>query len=183
MDIISTIWNILNTQASTSVAGFLIIAVSMIAIHSQRKTAKQKASLEFLDKLASNERLIMSSKSLRDYHFDGNKSIELIATSDSDEYKDLQDEINPILNYFESLSIGVRIGIYDRGTMCLSRKQQIIHTFSYSKPYIEAIRIKFSNDCLFKNLEWLSECLSKKSWHNGFFCKITQFFRCRHKRK
>lgn len=183
MDIISTIWNILNTQASTSVAGFLIIAVSMIAIHSQRKTAKQKASLEFLDKLASNERLIMSSKSLRDYHFDGNKSIELIATSDADEYKDLQDKINPILNYFESLSIGVRIGIYDRGTMCLSRKQQIIHTFSYSKPYIEAIRIKFSNDCLFKNLEWLSECLSKKSWHNGFFCKITQFFKCRHKRK
>ncbi|SMM98436.1 hypothetical protein SPONN_2323 [uncultured Candidatus Thioglobus sp.] len=45
---INAIVNFLNTQASTSIAGFLIITVSIIAIHYQRKTARQKASLEFL---------------------------------------------------------------------------------------------------------------------------------------
>jgi hypothetical protein len=44
-----------------------IITVSIIAIYSQRKTARQKTSLEFLDKLVSNKRLIDSAKFLRDY--------------------------------------------------------------------------------------------------------------------
>ncbi|WXU00411.1 MAG: hypothetical protein Ctma_1126 [Catillopecten margaritatus gill symbiont] len=177
---ISLIIDFFNSKASTSVAGFLIILVSLVAIHSQRKTAKQKSALEFLDKLASNERLINSSKFLRDYHFDKDKSVVLIATSD--DYKKHQDKIDPILNYFESLSTGVRIGIYDKRTMCLSRKQQIIHTFKYSKSYIEEIRKELKNDCLFKNLEWLSTCLSAP-WHYRLKCKITQFFRCHHKNK
>ena len=171
-----------NSKASTSIAGFLIITVSIIAIYSQRKTARQKTSLEFLDKLASNKRLIDSAKFLRDYHFDNDKSIVLIATSNSKKYKELQDQINPIFNYFESISIGVRIGIYDRRIMCLSRKQQIIHTFEYSKPYIEEIRKRLNNRCLFENLEWFSTCLLKP-WYYRLTCKITQFFRCRHKEK
>jgi hypothetical protein len=44
-----------NSKASTSIAGFLIITISIIAIYSQRKTARQKTSLEFLDKLASSK--------------------------------------------------------------------------------------------------------------------------------
>ncbi|CAB5499076.1 DUF4760 domain-containing protein [Bathymodiolus thermophilus thioautotrophic gill symbiont] len=176
---INAIQNFFYSGASTSVAGFLIIAVSVVAIYSQRKTARQKASLEFLDKLSSNRRLIKSAKFLRDYHFDNNKSVTLIATSE--EYKNLQEQIDPILNYFEPISIGVRIGIYDRCTMYLSRKQQIIHTFEYSKPYIEKIREQLKNHCLFENLEWFSACISKP-WHYRIFCKITQFFRC-HKKK
>jgi hypothetical protein len=34
-----------NSKASTSIAGFLIITISIIAIYSQRKTARQKTSL------------------------------------------------------------------------------------------------------------------------------------------
>ncbi|MBE8190175.1 MAG: DUF4760 domain-containing protein [Candidatus Thioglobus sp.] len=154
---IETIQTFVNSQASTSIAGFLIIIVSVIAINSQRKTARQKASLEFLDKLSS-KLLIESAKFLRDYH----KKIALITTSNTTKYKELQEKIEPILNYFESVSIGVRIGIYDRRTMFLSRKQQIIHTFYYSKPYIEEIRKRLDNNCLFENLEWLA----KKS-HNA----------------
>jgi len=170
----------INSEASTSIAGFFIIAVSIIAIRSQRKTARQKTSLEFLDKLASNQRLIDSAKFLRDYHLDENKSMELIATSG--EHKDSQDKIEPILNYFESVSIGVRIGIYDRRTICLSRKQQIIHTFEYSKPYIEQIRKQLHNRCLFENLEWFSACLSTP-WYKRLACKAAQFFRCKNKKK
>jgi hypothetical protein len=72
-----------------------------------------------------------------------------------------------------------KIGIYDRRIMCLSRKQQIIHTFEYSKPYIEEIRKRLNNRCLFENLEWFSTCLLKP-WYYRLTCKITQFFRCRH---
>jgi hypothetical protein len=35
-------------QVSTTVAGFFIICVSIIAIYMQRKTAKQKATMEYL---------------------------------------------------------------------------------------------------------------------------------------
>jgi hypothetical protein len=100
-----------------------------------------------------------SAKFLRDYHLDDNKSIELIASSSLEKYKELQDEIDPILNYFESLAIGVEISIYDLETIRLSRKQQIINTFKYSKPYIDKIREKLRNNNLFVNLENLSKQL------------------------
>jgi hypothetical protein len=46
----------------------------------------------------------------------------MVFSPNSKKHKELQDQINPIFNYFESISIGVRIGIYDRRIMCLSRK-------------------------------------------------------------
>jgi hypothetical protein len=49
--------------------------------------------------------------------------------------------------------MGVRIGIYDKKISCLSQKQQIIHTFQQTKPYIKHIRKDLDNNKIFKNLE------------------------------
>ncbi|SMN17659.1 hypothetical protein CRYPA_1453 [uncultured Candidatus Thioglobus sp.] len=149
----------LNTQASTSIAGFVIIVVSIIAIYFQRKTTKQKAALDFLDKLATEQHLIDSAKFLKECHIDPETSVELIATSKKQEHRSSQLKLNIILNYFESLSIGVRIGIYDKKTVCLSRNQQIIRTFEQAQPYIQYIRKDLSNDKIFENLEWLANKL------------------------
>ena len=179
---ISSIYDFLNSQASTSIAGFLIIIVSVIAIHYQRKTARQKASLEFLRILSTDTNLIEGSKALKNCHENLDRSMENVATSNGSEYQEIRQNIRPLLNYFEALSIGVRIGIYDKRTVSLSRKKQIIHTFTYSEPYIKNIRDKLKNDCLFENLEWFSACLSKP-WYYRLICKITQFFRCQNKKK
>lgn len=165
----------LNTQASTSIAGFLIIVISILAIYFQRKTTKQKASLDFLDRLSSDDHLIQSSKYLRDIYHDKNKSLELVATSDYDEYKKMQDKIDPILNYFEALSIGIKIGIYDKRTACLFRRKQIIHTFEYSEPYIKNIRKTLDNNKLFENIEWLAKCLSGSKIKRTA-CQVSRLF-------
>ena len=157
---ISSIYDLLNSQASTSIAGFVIIVVSIIAIYSQRKTTKQKSALEFLDKLSTEKNLIDGAKFLKECHSNPEMSIELIATSKKQEHKDRQMQLDTILNYFESLSIGVRIGIYDNKTVQLSRRQQIIHTFTQAEPYIKNIRKDLNNDKIFENLEWLSNKLS-----------------------
>ena len=155
---ISTIWNILNTQAgSTLVVGFFIILVSITAIYFQRKTTKQKSALEFLDRLSTEQSLIDSANFLKDCHSNPEMSVELIATSKKEEHKNKQVQLDVILNYFETLSIGVRIGIYDKKTVRLSRKQQIIHTFERSEVYIKKIRKDLKNDKIFENLEWLFE--------------------------
>jgi hypothetical protein len=148
-------------QASTTVAGFSIIVVSIIAIHTQRKTAKQKFTMEYLQLLTFDENLKISAKFLRDCYLDNNKSVELIASSNKEEYKKQQDSLVPILNYFETLAIGVEIKIYDLNTIKLSRKQQVIHTFKQSEPYIKKIREKLKNDNLFINLENLSKKLAE----------------------
>jgi hypothetical protein len=46
---VSFIYDFLNSQASTTIAGFVIIMVSIFAIYFQRKTTKQKVVLKFLD--------------------------------------------------------------------------------------------------------------------------------------
>ncbi|SMM99150.1 hypothetical protein SPONL_404 [uncultured Candidatus Thioglobus sp.] len=156
----SSFYNFLNSQAGTSIAGFLIIIVSIIAIYMQRKTAKQKAAIEYLRILSTDKQLKKAGKILRDYHFDNEKSIAVIASSNKEDIKEIKVDVVLLLNYFESLAVGVKIGIYDLKTVCLSRKKQIIHTAQYSQPYITEIRKKSNNKLLFENLEWLSNKLN-----------------------
>lgn len=151
---ISTIWNILDIQASTLIAGFVIITVSITAIYFQRKTTKQKSALDFLDRLSTEQNLRDSAKFLKNCHLNPKISVELIATSQKE---DQRMRLNTLLNYFETLSIGVRIGIYDKKTVRLSRRQQIVHTFEQAEVYIKKIRDNLKNDKIFENLEWLSK--------------------------
>jgi hypothetical protein len=167
-------------KASNQFTGFFVIVVAIIAIWMQRKTAKEKNALEFLQELTNSETLQKGSKTLKKYHFDKNKSVELIATSDDKEIKKDAKEVRDLLNYFETLAIGVRMGIYDKRTVLLSRKQQIIHTFKYSQSYIKSIREKLENKCLYENLEWFVKCI-ESSWYQQFFCKIKRLFKCKAK--
>ncbi|CAC9600300.1 hypothetical protein [uncultured Gammaproteobacteria bacterium] len=156
---VSFIYDFLNSQASTTIAGFVIIMVSIFAIYFQRKTTKQKVVLKFLDKLSTEQSLINSAKFSKNCHLNPEMSVELIATSKKTEHRKEQIQLEVILNYFKSLSMGVRIGIYDKKIACLSQKQQIIHTFQQTKPYIKYIRKDLDNNKIFKNLEWLSNKL------------------------
>ncbi len=157
----SSFYSFLNSQASTSIAGFLIIVVSIIAIYMQRKTAKQKSAIEYLRLLSTDERLRKAGKILRDYHLDNEKSIAIIASSDKQEIKEIKKDVVFLLNYFESLAVGAKIGIYDVQTIRLSRKQQIIHADQYSQPYVKEIRKQSGNPLLFENLEWLANKLEQ----------------------
>ena len=150
-----TIWEFLNTRASTSIAGFFVIVISVVAIYSQRKTTKQKAAIEYLRLLSTDNRLIDASAVIKKIHNNPKKSIETIATSTDDESQKVKKEIVFLLNYFESLAIGIKVGIYDFKTVKLSRNKQIIHTFEYSKPYVYNIRKELNNQKLFLNLEKL----------------------------
>ncbi|SFV87850.1 hypothetical protein MNB_SUP05-SYMBIONT-5-1023 [hydrothermal vent metagenome] len=160
---ISSIYDFLNSQASTSIAGFLIIIISVVAIYMQRKTAKQKATIEYLRILSTDDRLKKAGKILRIYYNDNEKNIAIIASSDKKDIKEIKLEVVFLLNYFESLAIGVKVGIYDFNTVRLSRKQQIIHTSKYSQSYFTEIRKKSGNPLLFENLEWLSNKLSSET--------------------
>lgn len=156
----------LNSQASTSVAGFLIIIVSIIAIYYHRKTERERLTINYLRELNSSERLISAQKTLKFVHFDNSVSVELIATSNEQDYKNLKKDLVHLLNYFESLAIGCKIGIYDKKTIILSRNQQIINTYNYSLPYIIKIRDKLKNKNIFSNFEELAknfELLNKKN--------------------
>ena len=146
----------------------------------QRKTAKEKSALDFLEGFSSNKELQKGAFVLKEYHFNQNKSVELIATSDDEKIKKDAAQIRELLNYFETLSIGVRMGIYDKRTVLLSRKQQIIHTFKYSKSYIDSIREKLDNKCLFDNLEWFVKCIETPLYQQ-FICKIQRPFKCKNK--
>ena len=156
----------LNSQASTSVAGFLIIIVSIIAIYYHRKTERERLALDYLRELNSSERLISAQKTLKFVHFDNSVSVELIATSNEQDYKNLKKDFVHLLNYFESLAIGCKIGIYDKKTIILSRNQQIINTYKYSLPYIIKTRENLKNKNIFANLEWLAKELERLNKKN-----------------
>lgn len=167
-------------KASNELTGFFIVVVAITAVWMQRKTAKEKNALDYLQGFSSNNALQKSAFILKEYHFNKNKSVELVATSDDEQIKKDAAQIRELLNYFETLSIGVRMGIYDKRTVLLSRKQQIIHTFKYSKSYIDSIRGKLDNKCLFDNLEWFVKCIETPKYKQ-IICKIQRLFKCKNK--
>ena len=151
----------LNSQASTSIAGFLILFVSIITIYYHRKTAKERFTFECLRQLDTDIILINAQNLLQTIHFDDRVSLELIATSEEIKHKKLKQELRHLLNYFESLAIGCKIGIYDKRTIILSSNQQIINTYKYSLPYIKMLRKELKNRNIFVNLESFAQELQK----------------------
>lgn len=131
--------------------------------------------MDFLNRLETDDHLIDCARFLKKCHYDEETDLESIG-SDVEKYKSIQEKIDPILNYFEALAIGIKIGIYEKKTACLFRKQQIIHTFDYSEKYIEVTRKEFDNDKLFVNLEWLAKCLSTPKYKR-WPCPISKRFK------
>lgn len=164
--------NILDTSA-------LAIIVTVIIIFMQRKTAREKNALDIMHELLTNETLQKGSKILKKYYFNNDTAL-LIATSMDKTIQNDVENIRELLNYFESLSVGIRLKVYDKKVVLAFRKQQIIHTFEYSKSYIDSIRNKLNNKCLYENLEWFVGCI-KIPWYQQIGCRMKRLLKCKNK--
>ncbi len=131
------------------------ITTSLYVFLKQHKRQRQVTTLEYLHTLLSDEKLLHANN-----HFINNTSLKDYDNS-SAECKQKKIEIRLVLNYFEQLSMGVKLGLYDIKIVKESRRSQIISVFSHSESYISHIRKSLDNPNLFKNLEWLVKKLAR----------------------
>lgn len=155
--------------------GLLALTISIYVFFAQRTAHKKKNTLEYLHRLVIDDKLIDASNGFRYKMFylychddlfimkwREVLDIDSLAEGEQKKYQkntDSKRDINLLLNYFDALAIGIKVGIYDFQTAKLSRNQQIIRTFRYSAFHINAIRKTLNNPNLFIQLEQLAKKL------------------------
>ena len=152
------------------------ILLSIYVFIMQRTINKKQNTLEYLHRLVVDDKLVNVSNNFRDnieylpfkvIENDINSGEDLIDFLSGEVRRDeiVREKIEPknqevilLLNYFDALAIGIKVGIYDFKTAKLSRKHHIIDIFRQSKNFIERLR-KESGDL---NKFILLEQLAKK---------------------
>ena len=166
-----------HSKAGTVIVGLFAVWVAMRAIWSNRRTAQEVAAINFINDLSSDEHLSRGIELLREASHHGkdltqlakdevsgfNAGLEKVATVSST-HEDYV-AILRLLNYFENMAIGARIGILDIKTLRMSRRKQIIKTWRLLEGFIEVLRHDGSeyNPCIYENFEWLKNCMSCES--------------------
>lgn len=85
-----------------------------------------------------------------------------IAKALSGDYPDLRADIKAYLGYFETLSGGVNLGIYDIATIDRLTGSRIINTFNRWRPYVDAVRDQTGSASLYAEFEALADELGRR---------------------
>jgi len=173
-----------HSKAGTVIVGLVAVWVAIRAIQTKRRTTREVASIDFINDLSSDEHLARGLELLREASHYG-KDLARLAKNEvsgfnvgfeqeyrypalknkkNDDYQDYL-AILRLLNYFENMAIGARIGILDTKTLRMSRRKQIIKTWRLLEGFVEELRNDGSeyNPCIYEHFEWLKNCMTCKS--------------------
>ena len=162
-------------------SAFFAVVVAIVAVWTNRRNAAETATINFINDLSTEKELARGQQILRLvrhglYKLDPliefanplEQEFQLTVTEMTGEENAIQADFEAILallNYFENMAIGARIGILDLKTLRMSRRKQIINTWKLLEPFIMALREqgKEPNPCVYEHFEWLKNCMSCES--------------------
>ena len=162
-------------KAGTVIVGLFAVGVAIISVWTNRRNAAETATINFINDLSTEKELARGQQILRLvrhnlYQLDRlielanpvEQAFQLTVTEMTNEADAVQDDFEAILallNYFENMAIGARIGILDMKTLRMSRRKQIINTWNLLEPFIMALREQDHNPCIYEHFEWLKNCM------------------------
>ena len=165
-----------HAKVGTFVVGLFAVLVAVFAIRANRRTAREVAAINFINDLSSDKHLARGVTLLQRA---SHECIELQYLAKEwpsvikKRIKSPRDEaihedflaILRLLNYYENMAIGARIGILDIRTLRMSRRHQIVRAWELLEGFIEALRTSGDdrNPCLYEHFEWLKNCMSCES--------------------
>jgi len=156
-------------QFVIAVSGLLAAIIAVVTVVTARRTARQANATALMMELSETNHLGKGLELLRRMHNNPKESIETVAKNPND---NTPEEINirRVLNYYESLSAGVRRGIYDEKIIRDNRRTSILSIWQMTKPYIQKLRDEEENTAFYEHLEWLVNrfCNKHPSWKCGW---------------
>ena len=133
----------------------LALSAAMASMYYQRKTAREKNTLDFLNNLSDDINYQNHFTAVRAILANENKDARLVELASIDKVNDKDTEsIREVLNTWEQASNAVLHNLYDELYLYSSHKSQVITLSLVLRPYIRA-RQK-TNVSLYSNFSWLA---------------------------
>jgi hypothetical protein len=169
IDEIARIWQ----SNPTAIVGIVAIAVAVYGTALNRKTSRQKNAIDLMQKMREDEELKESLRFLRAVFESSCDTLEIIAKSPK-AYASDRKKVIYALNFFESMGVGVRHGIYDRDIISDNIGSTIAHTWKVTGGFINLLRGD-TRPKSYEHFEWLAKCTSDKRWFKVAGCRIPRF--------
>ena len=133
----------------------LALSAAMVSMYYQRKTAREKNTLDFLNNLSDDTNYQSHFLNVRAILADEDKDARLVELASPDKVNDKDTEsIREVLNTWEQASNAVLHNLYDELYLYSSHKSQVITLSLVLRPYIRE-RQK-TNVSLYSNFTWLA---------------------------
>ncbi len=154
--------------------GVLLLLAGIIAfwgIVVQRSTARRKATLEFIQKMESDNDFLQANRIF--VRLTRSDNIAKYASQENVNSEEAQ-AIKVILNQFELVSVGIQNGILDYDMFKMWCRGWVLETYNHVSAFIDELRRSSGNKKLFKEFQYLKDCLEKgkKMRKRGKFRRI-----------
>ena len=163
----------LDVSKGALLAPFSILASSLIggsvavwAILSNRRVAKLKNSMDFLNNFHDDNDIDETMKKVRELG-ESKASARIAELAMDDINSEEAQHIRNVLNYYESMAICIHRGIYDGGIIQEAIHTTVLDMWDTCKPYVDERRIRKKKNTFYQELEalviaWRNNPLKRK---------------------
>lgn len=141
---------------ASPLAIFFGAQVAIISIWQARRTAKQKAAVDWIVSSHANETLEQGLHEIIKLHHSEDEDIAKYAHLKPGDDATILKSLYYVLNAYEYLAVGIRHKIYDEATIKQSSYTSITELWSMAKPFVVARRSMSRHNTLYCELEWLA---------------------------
>jgi LEA14-like dessication related protein len=137
-------WASLYLADAVQAAILFVLMVTALAalwsIRSQKVISKKRATIDLMMKMKQDPSMEGVYSILTRVNNNSTESMETFAYTNSDVCTIEAEKIRYLLNYYETISVGIKNGIYDESIIIDSRLSVMIMTFKFSRQYIAKVR-------------------------------------------
>jgi hypothetical protein len=140
-------------RACTLAFGVLVAVVSVLEA---RRVARKKQTADTLLYSRSNEQVTAGLRFIREVHESPQKNMRALADDMAANAEELGRMI-VVLNFYETVAVGIREGIYDEAMWKRAQHRQIVVLWQRVEQLVKNLRTKQSHLTLYQELEILAK--------------------------
>lgn len=153
-------WALFDFSDVIGIATLVVLVVTAFyarsAIKSQTTINQKRAAIDLMIQMKQDQLMVDVYPIINRIHKDTRDSIELYANPDperTDEKKKEVAKIRYLLNYYETICVGINNGIYDEQIIIDNRYTPMVTTYIFTKRYIETVRQNAGTDSSYEHFE------------------------------
>jgi hypothetical protein len=132
------------------------VIVALVSIWSAHRTAKKKQTSDLILASRSDEKLVEGLQCIKCLHDDPNTSLRHYGSPEKKSDEKLPCMLY-VLNYYESICVGVREGIYDEKMLKRAQCSQVIVLWERTEKLIEELRKTRAQPTMFCEFAWIGK--------------------------
>lgn len=159
-------WPFLLIPITTAIGAVLGFLTAVIAIRTQRSSAKRKNTLDAIMTFESDPVYRAAIATYRQFRA-GGIGVEALTDPKNTSDETFLDQLNTFWNWHEAIALGLRRETLDEEIMLRWWGQPMVQTWNTSLPAINAFREKYASRRIFKNYEIVAREFARRIRQTG----------------